>query len=128
VFEPPLKAQVSPDSERIIRKIPLAAIVVEAGRSVDKNNVQTLAASFRQVGQTSAILVVREENRVFRVLSGNNRVMAAGEVGWDRIDAVVLDCTGSGILRTETVIEGGPTFPRIPDISSRTIGFPGYWS
>jgi ParB family chromosome partitioning protein len=89
VVEP---TQVSPDSERIIRKVPLAALVVEAGCSVDETNVQILAASFRQTGQTSAILVVREQSGDFRVLSGNHRVMAAGEVGWDRIDAVVLDC------------------------------------
>jgi hypothetical protein len=91
VREPQLKAKVFPDSERIIRNIPLAALLMQAGLSFDERNVQILAASFRHAGQTSAILVVREESGVFRVLSGKDRVRAAREVGWDSIDAVVLD-------------------------------------
>jgi ParB family chromosome partitioning protein len=70
-------------------------------RNVDAKNVATLIESFREAGQTAAILVVREENDVYRVLSGSHRVEAARELGWDQIDAIVLDRDERGLRLVE---------------------------
>jgi len=62
---------------------------------------KSLLTSFRHAGQTSAILVVRKEHGSFSVISGIHRVVAAKELGWDQIDAVVLDCDERGLRLIE---------------------------
>jgi hypothetical protein len=69
---------------------------MDAGHGVDSKNVEILTESLRHAGQTSAILVVREQHGRFRVIRGIHRVIAAKEVGWVQIDAVVLDCDKRG--------------------------------
>jgi hypothetical protein len=73
------------------KNIPLANILSSKASVVDKN-VEILIESFREAGQTSAILVARDEHDIFVVISGNHRVAAAKALGWNEIDAVVLDC------------------------------------
>lgn len=91
---PAPRTEVSPDSQRGIRKIRVADIIASIDSGVDPKNVAILAESFRQSGQTAAILVVREDKCGYRVISGNHRLAAANELGWDQIDAAVLDCDG----------------------------------
>jgi len=55
-----------------------------------------LVDSLRHAGQTSPILVVREDNGGFRVVCGARRVAAAKELGWDYIEAVVVACDERG--------------------------------
>jgi hypothetical protein len=90
VFDQQPRAEVSADFVRIIQKIPLTGLVAAVGRSVDRKNVAILAQSFRETGQTAAILVFREEQGVFRIISGHDRVEAARDLGWLQIDAVIL--------------------------------------
>jgi len=96
VVEPQPKAQTSPNLDRVLRRIPLSDVAMDAGHGVDLKNVKMLTESFCRAGQTSAILVVREEDGRFRVIHGIHRVIAAIEVGWVQIDAVVLDCDKRG--------------------------------
>jgi ParB-like chromosome segregation protein Spo0J len=95
--EPQSRAPVTLGSDRVISKIPIADVAVDVGHDVDTKNVEILADSFRYAGQTSAILVVREEHGSFRVISGIHRVVAAKQLEWDQIDAVVLDCGERGL-------------------------------
>jgi len=96
VVAPQPKALVSSDSEHVIRKIPVADIKAPMGRSIDRRTVAIIAESFREAGQTAAILVVREDNGGYQVISGYHRVAAAIELGWDKIDAAVLECDERG--------------------------------
>jgi hypothetical protein len=90
--KPAPEASFANEAARVISKIPLIDLVVEDGRSVDTNNVKILTDSFREAGQTSAILVVRKENGGFHIISGNDRVLAAKALEWDEIEAAVLNC------------------------------------
>jgi ParB-like chromosome segregation protein Spo0J len=81
---------------REARNIPISAVFCSRSVALDTRNVAILADSFRQAGQTSAILVVHGGDESFRVVSGAHRVAAATELGWDQIAAVVLDCDERG--------------------------------
>jgi hypothetical protein len=81
---------------REARKIPIAGLFCDSSVVLDTRNVAILADSFRQAGQTSAILVVHGDDESFRVVSGAHRVAAAKELGWGQIDAIVLDCDERG--------------------------------
>jgi len=85
------RAKVSPDFVRVIQKIALTGLVATVGRGVDRKNVAILSESFREAGQTAAILVVREDHGVFRIVSGHDRVEAARDLGWLQVDAITLD-------------------------------------
>jgi hypothetical protein len=86
---PAAMVQVSPQRES--KKIPLANILSSNAVVVETKNVEILVESFREAGQTSAILVRKEHDR-FVVISGHHRVAAAKALGWNEIDAVLLHC------------------------------------
>jgi ParB family chromosome partitioning protein len=96
VTKPPAQMPLVPQVARVISKISVAEVMVDGGCRVDMDTVGILVDSFRYAGQTSPILVVREDKGGFRVVSGAHRVAAARELRWDQIDAVVLDCDEPG--------------------------------
>jgi hypothetical protein len=92
----PPEAPSIPKAALNISKIRLAEIVPCNIGVVDTETVGMLIDSFRHAGQTSPILVVREDKGCFRVVCGARRVAAARELGWDHINAVVLACDERG--------------------------------
>jgi ParB-like chromosome segregation protein Spo0J len=64
--------------------------VPERHRDLDPEKVAELAASMRQIGQLSAIIVFRAEDSIILV-AGRHRLEAARQLGWDRIDASYVE-------------------------------------
>lgn len=51
--------------------------------------VQAIIASYEKYGQTKPIVAYEDENGVKTVIAGNHQLMAAKEMGWDRIAVIV---------------------------------------
>ena len=57
---------------------------------VDPENIESLASNMSQVGQITPILVEKKDAE-YELISGLRRYKAASKLGWDEIDAVVLE-------------------------------------
>lgn len=55
-----------------------------------KGATEAIIASYTQYGQTKPIVVYEDEDGEKTVVAGNHQLMAAKEMGWDRIAAIVL--------------------------------------
>ena len=54
-----------------------------------KGAVQAIIASYEKYGQTKPIVAYEDKNGVKTVIAGNHQLMAAKEMGWDRIAVIV---------------------------------------
>ena len=71
---------------------------------MDRDSLTELADSLKKLGQLQPILV-RKENEFFRIEAGHRRFLAAQMLGWDKIDAIILDTTNEDNLHIERAHE-----------------------
>jgi ParB-like chromosome segregation protein Spo0J len=83
-------------ADKVIQKIPLSALFL-GSTDIDKKTVALIVESFRRIGQTTPIFVIRQPDRTFLVVSGNHRVCAARGLSWDAIDAIIIAGTAPDI-------------------------------
>jgi ParB-like chromosome segregation protein Spo0J len=81
---------------RPLVKVDISAITMKASE-FDARVVAELAESFRLIGQICPIIAYRQIDGV-AVLSGNHRIEAARILGWEQVDALILD--GDADFRT----------------------------
>lgn len=70
-----------------IERVPIASLVLYPGNP-NKGDIPVIAESLDENAQFEPV-VVQASTR--RVISGNHRVVAAAQLGWTEIDAVVVD-------------------------------------
>ena len=56
-----------------------------------RGDVDSIAASYGEFGQVKPIVVKQNDDGTFTVIAGNHQVLAAKQLGWTEIAAVVLD-------------------------------------
>ena len=56
-----------------------------------KGNVEAIAASYREFGQVKPIVAKMNTDGSATIIAGNHQVMAAKQLGWDKIAVVFLD-------------------------------------
>lgn len=56
-----------------------------------KGNVEAIVASYREFGQVKPIVAKKNEDGSATIIAGNHQVMAAKQLGWDKIAVVFLD-------------------------------------
>ncbi len=84
------------DTSRARRVIPIALAEIHASdrrRPVDPEQVQVIAESVGEIGLQSPIAVRLDpaDAAGYRLVAGAHRIAAAAELGWTRIDALVVD-------------------------------------
>ena len=82
---------------RAVQKIPLSALVATSDSALNEKDLTLLVESLRCIGQTNPILVVRQADGTFRIISGHHRAHAAGVLNWQAIDALVLKASEQGL-------------------------------
>lgn len=58
---------------------------------VDEENVEKLASNMSEVGQINPIIVEKISDVNYELISGLRRLSAANKLGWDEIDAIILE-------------------------------------
>jgi len=71
-------------------KIPIADIIVKKRIRKDMGDIEALAESFKCYGQITPIII----NKKNVLIAGGRRLEAAKLLGWQSINAVILDKTG----------------------------------
>lgn len=56
-----------------------------------KGNVDAIAASYSEFGQVKPIVAKKNEDGTATVIAGNHQLMAAKQLGWDKIAVVFID-------------------------------------
>ena len=56
-----------------------------------RGDVDAIAASYGEFGQVKPIVVKQNDDGTFTVIAGNHQVLAAKQLGWTEIAAIVLD-------------------------------------
>lgn len=56
-----------------------------------KGNVDAIMSSYKEFGQMKPIVVRPEKDGTYLVIAGNHQLMAAKNLGWDKIAAVQMD-------------------------------------
>ena len=75
-----------------IEQVPLEAIVADsAARLINPGIVDELTKSLGAFGQINPILVMKTSDSRFNLIAGRHRLAAAGRLGWQHIDAKVVD-------------------------------------
>lgn len=107
-------------------KVRISAIRFGANYRQDLGDLETLAENMRENGQHTPI-VVREMKTGFQLLAGERRTRAAQLLGWDELEANVVDCddaTALGITLSENMarkatnpIEDASAFARLRDMN-----------
>ena len=94
---------------RTLIKITLREVQLSSSRPTIPETVNALAESMRASGLINPVIVKRSviyDGSImcegFRVVAGNHRVSAARALGWDEIDAFVVD--GDGGLQAELIV------------------------
>lgn len=83
-------------AERAVEKIPINEIEVFSYKgqaqpfSIDEHELEAMTFSIRQKGQLTPI-IVRRIDEGFQVLSGHKRLAACKKLGFETLDAVIID-------------------------------------
>lgn len=56
-----------------------------------KGNVDAIAASYREFGQVKPIVAKKNDDGTATIVAGNHQVMAAKQLGWDKIAVVFIE-------------------------------------
>lgn len=87
---------------RELRKIPLKSVELSSSRPTIPEAVNALAQSIAESGLLNPILVTEAAlynagvlDSGYRVIAGNHRVASARQLGWEEIDAFVVDAAGT---------------------------------
>jgi ParB family chromosome partitioning protein len=71
-------------------KVPIKSIIINKRIRKDLGDIEALADSFRCYGQITPIII----NKKNVLIAGGRRIEAAKLLGWENINAVIIDRTG----------------------------------
>lgn len=81
--------------------IPIATIVVKNRFRIDKGEIDEMAKSLKDKGQLQPIIV----NKKMKLLAGERRMLAAQQLGWENITAIMRATDGDTIDEMEVELE-----------------------
>ncbi len=70
-------------------KVPISSIKIKKRIRKDNGDIATLAASMMRYGQLHPLIITNK----YVLVSGYRRLLAAQSLGWDTIEAVIVDKT-----------------------------------
>lgn len=65
--------------------------LVHLDKNPRKGNVDAIAASYEEFGQVKPIVAKKNEDGTATIVAGNHQVMAAKQLGWDKIAVVFIE-------------------------------------
>jgi len=81
-------------------KIPVSSISVKDRVRQDLGEIDSLVDSMRKHGQLSAVVVTPKH----RLIAGHRRLLAAQKLGWDAIEAVIVE-SSTEVARLEMELQ-----------------------
>jgi len=81
-------------------KVPVSSIVVKTRVRRDVGDIESLVDSMRKHGQLSAVVVTARHE----LIAGHRRLLAAQKLGWESIEAVIVDST-TDVTRLEMELQ-----------------------
>lgn len=65
--------------------------LIHLDKNPRKGNVEAIAASYEEFGQVKPIVAKKNEDGTATIVAGNHQVMAAKQLGWDKIAVVFIE-------------------------------------
>ncbi len=90
-----------------LKSVPMNLILVPENPSrmlINRVSLEELAESLKSRGLLQPILL-RAENEFYRIEAGHRRFLAASMLGWENIDAIILESTSEDALHLERAHE-----------------------